>query len=123
MEEFRPISLCNVIYKIIVKALANRLKKVFDTIISPSQSAFVPKRLIAYNVTLGFECIHAINSRRKGKEGLMALKLDMSKAYDRNEWTFLRQAMSKMRFPSVWIDRIMACTKSVNFSMLVNGSQ
>lgn len=90
MEEYRPISLCNVINKIIAKAIANRLKKVLDSIISPTQSDFVPGRMITDNVVIGFECIHTINSRKKGKNRIATLKLDMSKAYDKVEWLFLR---------------------------------
>lgn len=82
MEELRPSSLCKVTYKIIAKAIANRMKKVLESIISPTQTAFVLGRLISDNVVVGFEFIHAIRSRRKGKKGWAALKLDMSKAYD-----------------------------------------
>lgn len=85
MSDFKSISLCNVIYKIIAKTLANRLKKVLDTIILfQNQSVFVPGRvLITNNVVLGFECIQTIDNQRSDKKGYIVMKLDMSKVYDR----------------------------------------
>ncbi|KAL5547845.1 hypothetical protein UlMin_003076 [Ulmus minor] len=111
ISEFRPISLCNVLYKIISKMLANRMRRVMDIIISQEQSAFIPGRLIYDNAIIGFECLHAIK-RRKSKKNYMALKLDMAKAYDRVEWEFIQKIMNKLGFSDVWTGKIMACISS-----------
>ena len=100
VKEFRPISLCNVIYKMCSKVLANRLKKSLPQIVLESQSAFVPGRLITDNILVAFETLHHMHHQRTGKFGSMALKLDMSKAYDRVEWQYLKRVMEKMGFHS-----------------------
>ena len=120
--EFRPISLCNVVYKLDSKTLANRLKKVLPKIISDSQSAFVHGRLITDNVLVTFETMHHINQKRGGKIGEMALKLDMSKAYDKVEWVCLEKIMEKLGFSSRWRELMMHCIFSVTYVVRINGS-
>lgn len=93
MGDLQPIALCNVMYKILTKILANRLKSVLGGIISESQSAFIAGRSVIDNIIVAFETQHFIRRKSQGKKGLVAVKADMSKAYDRVEWAFLRGIM------------------------------
>jgi hypothetical protein len=121
VSDFRPISLCNVLYKLISKVLANRLKLVLPEIISCTQSAFIPGRLITDNILAAFETLHSMQTRMWSKTGYMGFKLDMSKAYDRVEWPFLEAIMRRMGFTEQWITLIMVCVRSVSYSILING--
>jgi hypothetical protein len=122
MKDLRPISLCNVVYKLISKILANRLKIILDEIIPPNQSAFVPGRLITDNILLAYECTHFVKNKMSGREGYAAVKLDMSKAYDRVEWAFVEKMVRKMGFTERRIELIMLCVTSVKYQVRVNGS-
>ena len=120
MTEFRPISLCNVLYKIVSKTLANKLKQCLGELISINQSAFVPRRLITDNALIAFEIFHYMKRKGDGRDGTVALKLDMTKAYDRVEWSLLEHVMVKFGFAGPWIQKIRNCIQSVSFSFKLN---
>ena len=113
ITKFRLISLCNMVYKLISKILANKLKRVLAAMIDELQSAFAPGRLITDNMLVAFETMHYIDQRKKGKEALIAIKLDMSKVYNKVEWVYLEAMMRKMGFHKRWISLIMMCVTTV----------
>ena len=122
MTEFRPISLSNVIYKLISKVLANRLKLILPQIISENQSAFIPWwGPLEANVLISFELMHYLDHKRDSKDCYIAIKLDMSKAYDRVEWGFMEQVMKKLDFHEKWVGLIMRCITTVSYFVLING--
>lgn len=104
MTESRPFSLSNVIYKLGSKVIANRLKTVLPSMISLTHLAFVPNRLITDNVLLAFELNHNINSKPKSKDDFITLKLDVSKAYDREEWSFMRRTLLRLGLDALFIN-------------------
>ena len=120
MKDLRPIALCNVILKIITKVLANRLKSVLPRVISETQSAFLKGRLITDNVLLAFELLHTMKRNTRKKKGEVAMKIDISKAYDRMDWNYLRLIMLKLGFSTQWVYMIMVCVTSVRYFVRVN---
>uniref|UniRef100_A0A803NTT8 Reverse transcriptase domain-containing protein n=1 Tax=Cannabis sativa TaxID=3483 RepID=A0A803NTT8_CANSA len=121
IDQFRPISLCNFQYKIIAKIFSNRLRPIMEDLVSPVQPAFIPGRWIAKTSILTQELVHKIR-RSKGKGGLMAIKLDMHKAYDKMEWRFLDRVLMKNGFNDKARSLIMTCVTGVSYSVLLNGS-
>ncbi|XP_022568759.2 uncharacterized protein LOC111211768 [Brassica napus] len=105
VAEYRPIALCNVYYKIISKILTKRLQPLLSGFISENQSAFVPGRAISDNVLITHEVLHYLKTSKAEKRVSMAVKTDMSKAYDRLEWDFIK-----------------LCVSTVTYSFLINGS-
>ena len=121
ISEFRPISLCSVIYKLMSKVLANQLKKVLPYLVSENQSAFQAGKVITDNILIAFETLHYMKHHQSSKTGFMALKLDMSKAYDRVEWGFMEGLLRKMGFHEKWVALMMECITTVSYSILING--
>lgn len=123
VSDYRPISLCNTVCKLVSKALVNHLKPILDAIISPNQSAFIPKQCVVDNAILGYESLHTIKNKRQGKTSWAVLKLDMSKVYDRVEWLFLERIILKLGFAKEWVDKIMMCVTTVSYSFNINGDR
>lgn len=92
-------------------------------IISVNQSAFIPERLIFDNILVAYETLHSMQTCHWRKTGYVAMKMDMSKAYDRVEWNFSDAVMRRMGFAQKWRKLIMQCLKSIQFSILLNGQQ
>ncbi|XP_026384774.1 uncharacterized protein LOC113280350 [Papaver somniferum] len=113
--------LCNVSYKIISKILANRIKPYLKKLISPYQAAFVPGREIHDNIIISHEMIHSMK-HKEGYSGTMALKLNLSKAFDRFEWNFLNEILLKFGFRTDFCNLIMQCVTTTNICVLLNGS-
>ncbi|CAN1773820.1 Transposon TX1 uncharacterized 149 kDa protein [Linum perenne] len=123
MKEIRPIGLCNCSYKVISKILTKRLGRILPMLISPTQNGFVQGRAIADNILIAHEIMHFMAGRTSGKIKYMALKLDIEKAYDRIEWTFLFTMMRMMGFGELWIAWIRKCVTSTSFAVLLNGKK
>lgn len=122
ITQFRPISLCNVLFKIITKAMVLRLKSVMPLLIGPAQSSFIPGRLSTDNIVIVQEAVHSMR-RKKGRKGWMLLKLDREKAYDRIRWDFLEDTLMAARLPAEWIKWIMKCVTGPAMNLLWNGEK
>ena len=122
VHNFRPISLCNISYKIISKTLANRLKILLPKLITPWQAAAGPGRNIQDNSIIAHEIFHTLHQKRTGTSGMAALNLDLEKAFDKVEWPFLLSIFKHFGFSDKWIQMISQCISTPSFFILINGS-
>ncbi|KAL6576888.1 hypothetical protein OROMI_011164 [Orobanche minor] len=116
-KDFRPISLCNSTYKIISKILSKRLANILPSFINSAQSGFVKGRNITDNILTAHEVTHDISQSMTNT----IIKLDMEKAYDRINWNFIFQVMTRFGFSVAWVNFIKSCISNCWFSILVNG--
>lgn len=117
MAQFRPISLCNVLYKIIAKVIVDRMSPFLGFCIDEAQGAFISGRQISDNTLIAYEVLHALKMKKRGKKGNFALKLNLSKAYDRVEWDFLAGMLTRLGFHQDWVVLIMRCVCSVTYTV------
>ncbi|KAJ6979484.1 hypothetical protein NC653_027590 [Populus alba x Populus x berolinensis] len=119
-SDFRPISCCNVIYKVIAKLLAARLSQALAPIISPMQNAFLGGRLMTDNIHLLQELLRNYGRKRTSPRCMM--KIDFKKAFDSVQWPFLHQLLLLLGFPSRFVHLIMQCVETASYFVAVNGS-
>lgn len=117
MKDYRPISCCNVLYKAISKILANRLKRFFPKIISLNQSAFISDRLLMENLLLATELVKDYHKEEISIRCCM--KIDISKAFDSVQWSFLLNMLKALDFPDKFIHWISLCISTASFSIQV----
>ena len=121
VSDYRPIALCNVYYKIYSKFFTRCLQPMMEKLISENQSAFVPGRAVGDNVLITHEVLHYLKTSKAEQRCAIAVKTDMSKAYDRLEWDFILLVMLRLGFHQKLVNCIMQCISSVTYSFLING--
>jgi hypothetical protein len=116
--DFRPISLCNLIYKLISKVISNRIKPFLERNLSAEQLGFLKGRRIQDAIGAAHECIHSI--KQKNKKALI-MKLDLKNAFDSIDWEFLRLVLFAVGFGEKFTNWILACVTSANSAVIING--
>lgn len=119
VKHYHPIALCNVLYRLLVKVLDNRLSRFIPHLIGVEQSAFIKGRNIKDNILL--MVAHSLSAHKRSKSTVL-LKLDLEKAFDSVSWVAIKNVLLAMNFTLQWVDWIMACVSSPVFSCLLNGS-
>jgi hypothetical protein len=117
IEQYMPICLLNVSFKIFTKVDTNRATVIAHKVIRPTQSAFIPGRNILEGVVILHETIHELH--RKKMDGVL-FKIDFKKAYDKVKWDFLQQALRMKGFPPVWCDWIARFVQEESVGIRVN---
>lgn len=119
VSEYRLISYCTLLYKIISKVLTNRMQCVVEVLMDKNQFAFVPGRIINDNIIISNELVNGYGT--KGVSPRCMLKVDMKKAYDSIKWSYLKQIMTYLQFLEKFVEWIYQFISTVSYSILING--
>ncbi|XP_028556870.1 uncharacterized protein LOC114581249 [Dendrobium catenatum] len=120
-SNYRPISLCNSVYKLVAKILMNRMAPYISKLISYEQVAFIKGRSLNDHVLIAQEVIHKLRNSKSSK-GFVVFKIDMEQAYDSMGWTTLEKDLHYFGFPEFFSKLILNCIQSSKFSISINGS-
>ena len=120
VDDFRPIALCNVMYRILSKLLANRLKPLLPRLTDLNQTAFIRGRRITESILLVHELCHKLHSGQG--QGRRCIKIDLQKAFDSLNREFIGEALLDFGFDSNWVSWMQVCMNHT-FSLLINGDQ
>ena len=119
LRQFRPINLCNVAYKMVTKIIASRFRLLMPQLIAPTQCAFIKGRQGVNNVIIAQEVVHRMRNKI-GKKGLMAIKIDLEKAYDKLDWSFIIDSLKAVGVRTHFIELIWQCISSSSMNILGN---
>lgn len=121
ISQYRPITLMNVLIKVITKVVANRIKMFVAKLVSEVQCSFIPGRQTSDNIIIVQELLHSMR-RMKGRTGIMAIKIDLEKAYDRISWPFLTKVLQAAGFSTDMVELIMYVVSSAKMQVLWNST-
>lgn len=120
ITQYRPIGLCNMIYKIITKIIVHRIRPLVPKLINPTQNSFLKGRRTVDNAILVQEIMHFFR-KIQGRVGNTLIKIDLEKAFDRLEWSFIRFSLQHLHFPPPLTNFIMYYVTTSTISILING--
>ncbi|XP_020681050.1 uncharacterized protein LOC110098531 [Dendrobium catenatum] len=120
ISDYRPIALCNVLYKIIAKTMATRIKPFMYLIVKDNQAGFVNSRVSTDNILLANDIL--FHAGKRGGDKIFCAKLDIKKAFDSVSRDFLLARLNQKGFPSTYTNWVKACVSDVNFSIVLNGA-
>ncbi|KAI0488449.1 hypothetical protein KFK09_028280 [Dendrobium nobile] len=120
-SNYRPISLCNLVYKIAAKVILNRIMPVITLLISEEQATFIRGRSISDHILIAQEMFHKFRYS-KVASGMVAYKVDMEQAYDSMSWKTLKQVLKYFEFPEMISNLILECVLDPRFSIMINGN-